>query len=256
MAAPRRKWTLEDKRRLLEMYDRLPRMTKIKAADRLNVTPSLLCKLLRNRSLITRGDLQVHYNKTPRLEAALWLWIDECSRHGSPASDIMIHRKAIDLAARMGVTQFRASPTWYRGFKRRERVVRKRYHIYPDHTESSKPCNVIAPGPTATKVQHRQAGGEWPTLATRAAVSSAQTEAPQVKRELSEPTVISAEIHGCMQTIIVPSIYQMKEAMKTLATGLLYRGFSDFKLLHHFEKEVAGVVQRSMAQESQDSFVA
>lgn len=61
-----------------------------------------------------------------------------------------------------------------------------------------------------------------------------------------DPTVITAELNGYLHSVTVPSLWQMKEAMKTLATGLLYRGFCDFKLLHQFEKEVDNVVRRSV----------
>ncbi|KAL7839672.1 hypothetical protein SRHO_G00263300 [Serrasalmus rhombeus] len=259
MAAPRRKFTMEEKRRLLEMYDQLPRMSQKKAASRLNITQSLLWTLLRNRSLIMRGDQHVRCGKVPRLEAALWRWIDVSRRQGDPVTDLMIHRKAMDLAVRMGVMNFRASPTWYSGFKRREGTVRTRYHIYPDdadRTEGPKSDNGDRPAAGSDgSVEHQQTAG-WERDAKgaeRPEVRLEQNEPPLVKRE---PTVVMAEISGGMQTITVPSLYQMKEAMKTLATGLLYRGFSDFKLLHQFEKEVASVVKRSMAQGSQDSFLA
>lgn len=62
-----------------------------------------------------------------------------------------------------------------------------------------------------------------------------------------EPTAVTAELHGDLHTVTVPSLWQMKEAMKTLATGLLYRGFCDFELLHQFEKEVNTVLRRSVA---------
>ncbi|XP_036453748.1 uncharacterized protein LOC118826844 [Colossoma macropomum] len=262
MAAPRRKFTMDDKRRLLEMYDQLPRMSQKKAASRLNITQSLLWTLLRNRSLIMRGDQHVRCGKVPRLEAALWRWIDVSRRQGAPVTDLMIHRKAMDLAVRMGVMHFRASPTWYSGFKRRESTVRERYHIYPDDAdcmEGPKSDNGDRPAAgSAGSLEHQQTEG-WERdakVAQRAEDRLEQNEPPLVKREPTEPTVVMAEINGGMQTITVPSLYQMKEAMKTLATGLLYRGFSDFKLLHQFEKEVANVVKRSMAQGSQDSFLA
>lgn len=44
-----------------------------------------------------------------------------------------------------------------------------------------------------------------------------------------------AEMNSYDDTVIIPSLTQMKDVTKT--NGLLYRGFNDYKLLHHFEKE-------------------
>ncbi|KAI4876538.1 hypothetical protein NFI96_002226 [Prochilodus magdalenae] len=237
------------------MYDQLPRMSQKKAASRLNIPQTLLWTLLRNRSLVMSGDQNVRCGKVPSLEAALWRWIDVSKRQGVPVSDLMIHRKAMDLAARMGVSHFRASPTWYSGFKRRESAVREKYHIHQDDADrAEEPKPNKEDRPAAASLSHQQTA-EWEReiKPERHEVRLDQNEPPRVKREPTEPTVVMAEINGDLQTITVPSLFQMKEAMKTLATGLLYRGFCDFKLLHQFEKEVANVVKRSMAQGSQDT---
>lgn len=251
MATRRKNFTLEEKRNLLKLYDQLPRMSQKMAAKRLNVAQSVLCTLLRDRNYITRGDPHARIGKVSRLEAALWRWIDACQSKNAPPSDLLIHKKAMELAGRMGVSQFRASPRWYIGFKRRERAVRERYHVFPD-TEGSKTSTEALPLAEALQDQEaRMKRGD--SVVEPLGVRLEQSEPPSQK---PEPTVITATINGGMQTITVPSLHQMKEAMKTLATGLLYRGFCDFKLLHQFEKEVASVVKRSMSQGSQDSFLA
>lgn len=277
----RRKYSIEDKRRLLEMYDRLPSMSQKKAAMRLNITQSVLWTILRNRNIIMRGEPHhVRCGKVPRLEAALWRWIDAMRRRGAPPSDLMIHRRAMELAARMGLPQFRASPNWYRGFKRREKTVRELYHVQqleePKQTERPQPgsaaillqnlqqnplYNPVQQNPLHKPLQQnlqqqQQQHKEERQVVVKYEGQVERSELLSVKLEPAEPTVVTAEINGGMKTITVPSLHQMKEAMQTLATGLLYRGFCDFKLLHQFEKEVANVVKRSLAQGSRDSFQA
>ncbi|XP_007253933.3 uncharacterized protein LOC103035564 [Astyanax mexicanus] len=262
----RRKYSIEDKRRLLEMYDRLPNMSQKKAAMRLNITQSVLWTILRNRNIIMRGEPHhVRCGKVPRLEAALWRWIDAMRRRGAAPSDLLIHRRAMELAARMGLTQFRASPNWYRGFKRREKTVRELYHVQleeQNQTERPQPGSAanllqnLQQNPLYNPLQLNQQQKEEMQVVVKYEGQVERSELLSVKLEPADPTVVTAEINGGMKTITVPSLHQMKEAMQTLATGLLYRGFCDFKLLHQFEKEVANVVKRSLAQGSRDSFQA
>lgn len=266
MAALKRRFTIDDKRRILELYDQLPRMSQRKAAKRLNIGASMLCTILRNRSCIIKGEnIKREKNKwvgcgrSPKLEANIWRWIDQESQIGTPVSDLMIHRKSMEIAARMGLVSFRPSPRWYNGFKKREALVRERYRIYPevnldnvpDRLEShSAPCSASPPTDAETNqepsVPETQDGS----------VTVSEPEQDEQLPVQSSPTVLSGKVNGEMQTVTVPSVQQMQEAMKTLATGLLYRGFCDFNLLHQFEKEVANVVKRSMAQGCHDSFVA
>lgn len=265
MAAMKRKFTIDDKRRLLELYDQLPRMSQRKAAKRLNIGASMLCTILRNRNCIIKGEIikreknkWVGCGRSPKLEANIWKWIDQESLNGAPVTDLMIHRKSMEIAARMGLVSFRPSPRWYNGFKKREALVRERYRIYPevnlnnepDQLESSNaPCSASPPADTEPPQEYC----EHETQDESVTVSEPEQDE---QLPVQSPTVLAGKVNGEMQTVTVPSLRQMQEAMKTLATGLLYRGFCDFKLLHQFEKEVANVVQRSMAQGCHDSFVA
>ncbi|KAF5906664.1 major centromere autoantigen B, partial [Clarias magur] len=158
MAALKRKYTIEEKRQILEMYDQLPRMSQRKAAKRLNITPSTLWTIIHNRACIAKGEVVVkrekkkwvHCGRSPRLEANIWKWIDQARFSGMPVTDLAIHRKSMEIAARMGILSFRPSPRWYSGFKKREPIVRERYRIYPepvqDQLEShSAPCSSSPP---------------------------------------------------------------------------------------------------------------
>ncbi|XP_062874385.1 uncharacterized protein LOC134335723 [Trichomycterus rosablanca] len=263
MTGIKRRFSIDDKRRLLELYDQLPAMSQRKAAATLNVAPSLLWTCLHNRNTIMKGEVLPRKKapprccKFPRLEAALWKWIDHCTLSGDPINDLMIHRRAVALAARMGLTRFRASPNWYSGFKTREAVVRERYRIYPEADPNHQPkpdtngAGSVSPAPTPTSDPDSQCVQETPDEASTPSVILSDQE--EIR---TAPTVTSTDLEDDLQTITVPSVHQMKEAMNTLATGLLYRGFSDFKLLHQFKKEVENVVKRSVALGCKDSFIA
>ncbi|XP_053336622.1 uncharacterized protein LOC128509077 [Clarias gariepinus] len=251
MAALKRKYTIEEKRQILELYDQLPRMSQRKAAKRLNITPSTLWTIIHNRAGIVKGEIikrerkkYFHYGRSPRLEANIWKWIDQAKLNGTPVTDLMIHRKSMEIAARMGILSFRPSPRWYSGFKKREPVVRERYHIYPESVlDHTAPCSSPPPDDPRETSDHQ-------TPKECVPVSDSEQEEEEEKMKSSSTVTVG------MKTITVPSVHQMQEAMKTLATGLLYRGFCDFKLLHEFEKEVNLIVKRSVTQGSQESFIA
>ncbi|XP_053084824.1 major centromere autoantigen B [Pangasianodon hypophthalmus] len=266
MAALKRRFTIDDKRRILELYDQLPRMSQRKAAKRLNIAPSMLWTILHNRNCIIKGEIikrkknkWVGCGRSPRLEANIWKWIDQCRQSGTPVTDLMIHRKSMDIAARMGIVSFRPSPRWYCGFKKREALVRERYRIYPEVDLNNQPDQLGSPNApcSASPPADAEPPQEHSMHETRAeSVTVSEPEQDEQLPVQSSPTVLVGKVNGTMQTVTVPSLQQMQEAMKTLATGLLYRGFCDFQLLHQFEKEVSNVVKRSMAQGCHDSFVA
>ncbi|XP_026994160.1 uncharacterized protein LOC113637623 [Tachysurus fulvidraco] len=267
MAANKRRFTIEDKRRILELYDQLPLMSQRKAAKRLNVTPSMLWNIIHNRNCIIKGEIikreknkWLGCGRSPRLEANIWKWIDQLQQNGTPVTDLMIHRKALDIAGRMGIVRFRPSPRWYSGFKKREAIVRERYRIYPASDHNNLPDEQLGSQNKPVSASPN-AGVEPPrehsthdTEGKSATVN--ETEQNKPLQAQNNPTALMGKVNGQMQTVTVPSLHQMQEAMKTLATGLLYRGFSDFNLLHQFEREVSNVVKRSKAQGCQDSFVA
>lgn len=265
MAALKRRFTIEDKRQILELYDQLPRMSQRKAAKRLNIAPSMLWTILHNRNCIIKGEnIKREKNKwagcgrSPKLEANIWKWIDHSRRNGVHVTDLMIHRKSMDIAARMGIVSFRPSPRWYSSFKKREAVVRARYHIYPEVDVNNQPDELSSPTmPCSASPADAQTPQEHGTYEPQEeSVPVIQPEQEKLLPVQSKPTLLSRIVNGDMRTVTVPSVHQMQEAMKTLATGLLYRGFCDFNLLHQFEKEVANVVKRSMVQGCHDSFVA
>ncbi|XP_077087715.1 uncharacterized protein LOC143739260 [Siphateles boraxobius] len=395
--------SIQEKNSLLEKYDQLPPMSQNAAARLLNISGPLLCVWLRNRKIKTAKSKLPRTvfpsRKTPRVEAALWRWIDTCLENGITLNDSIIRKKATQMATEMGIWDFRASSEWLTRFKTREAVIRemfdgkdgpeenkaaerfkqhkknlsarKTHQIeaalwrWIDHSRenginvnestirskatrlartvgyrnfrantdwftrfktregvirgmfrisrkkepASHNKNTAIPRMDYTSTKIRQlegalsncidhsrengitvnesmirseatrlarmmgfrnfrSNGDWLSLfKTQPSENTPSNVIPEVSltnqsNDESEslatdlnipkldPTVITAELNGDLHSVTVPSLWQMKEAMKTLATGLLYRGFCDFKLLHQFEKEVDNVVRRSVTLDS------
>lgn len=150
--------------------------------------------------------------KIRQLEGALCRWIDHSRENGITVNESMIRSEATRLARMMGFRNFRSNGEWLSLLK-----------IQPSENT-----------PSVSEVSLTNRSNDE-------SESLSDLDIPKL-----DPTVITAELNGDLHSVTVPSLWQMKEAMKTLATGLLYRGFCDFKLLHQFEKEVDNVVRRSV----------
>ncbi|KAL1274772.1 hypothetical protein QQF64_027586 [Cirrhinus molitorella] len=178
--------------------------------------------------------------KTRQIEAALWRWIDHSRERGITLNDRRIRSEASRLARMMGFGNFRASTNWFNRFKTRENVVREMFHLDQCSSDQTEDRSVFEQSDESIT---DQSSDESDTLS--------DLDIPKL-----EPTVVTAELNDGLHTVTVPSLWQVKEAMKTLATGLLYRGFCDFRLLHQFEKEVDSVLRRSVTLGTQNGFQA
>lgn len=268
--------TFKEREILLRKYDQFPPMSQRAAARLLNISPSLLCVWLRHRKL---RKTTVAPNKTELVEAALWGWMDSSHEKGIIPSEIMIRSKAFELAKTMDCPDLRADKDWFRRFVHREKAIRKRFKLgWQDDdgqtVSSEKPRCVAVPIRSKSKstsirkktivrkqtedgsvISHGRSENDIESEHMDALV---QSDGMSMEKELNipklEPSVVTAELDGTSHTVVVPSLWQMKEAMKTLSTGLLYRGFCDFKLLHQFEKEVDNVLRRSLSLRTQHGF--
>lgn len=188
-----------------------------------------------NKAAVPRMDFTS--TKIRQIEGALWRWIDRSRENGITVNEFMIRSEATRLARMMGFRNFRSSKDWFSRFKIREGVVRRMLLV--DQPSENTPSD---------QTEDESASDNERVM--RASVTSRSNYESQALADLDvpklDPTVVTAELSGDLHTVTVPSLWQMKEAMKTLATGLLYRGFCDFKLLHQFEKEVENVVKRSL----------
>ncbi|TRY66280.1 hypothetical protein DNTS_006426 [Danionella cerebrum] len=173
--------------------------------------------------------------RTQKLEGVLWKWINLSCNRGIRVNDGMICSEATRLARTMGFRGFRSTTSWLKRFKNGERFQQLQQNLTTDQNDSASRSNC-----------HQSDGSTGQSDSESEALSV--LDIPQL-----DPTVVTAELNDVVHTVTVPSLWQMKEAMKTLATGLLYRGFCDFKLLHQFEKEVDSVLRRSLPPRKENS---
>lgn len=192
-----------------------------------------------NKAAVPRMDFTS--TKMQQIEGALWRWIDRSHENGITVNELMIRSEATRLARMMGFPDFRSSGDWFSRFKIRERVVRGMLLV--DQPSENTPSDQTEDDSASENERVMQQSDEATSTNQSNYKSEALTDLDVPKLD---PTVVTAELNGDLHTVTVPSLWQMKEAMKTLATGLLYRGFCDFKLLHQFEKEVDNVVRRSL----------
>ncbi|XP_067261599.1 uncharacterized protein [Chanodichthys erythropterus] len=187
-----------------------------------------------NKAAVPRMDFTS--TKILQIEGALWRWIDRSRENGITVNELKIRSEATRLARMMGFRNFRPSRDWFSRFKIRERVVRGTLLVdQPSENTSSDQTENESASEHERVMQASMSQSNYESQAL------ADLDVPKL-----DPAVVTAELNGDLHTVTVPSLWQMKEAMKTLATGLLYRGFCDFKLLHQFEKEVDTVVRRSL----------
>ncbi|KAI7812460.1 uncharacterized protein LOC130564337 [Triplophysa rosa] len=275
--------TFKERELLLQRYDQFPPMSQRAAARLLNISPSLLCVWLRHRKL-TKATTVSAPKKTELVEAALWGWMDSSREKGIIPPELMIRSKAHELARTMDFPDFRADKAWFRRFINRERIIRKRFKLDwqeddGQNNPSEKPGCTRVPKTNQSNSKsikkidsskrteygnvqfyevaersENDSESDYMDALRQYDDTSVEDERTELDIPKLEPSVVTAELDGTSHTVVVPSLWQMKEAMKTLSTGLLYRGFCDFNLLHQFEKEVDNVLRRSLSLRTQRSF--
>lgn len=204
-----------------------------------------------NQDKKSMGKLEPRMNFTnanmQQLEDALWRWIDHCRENNVTVNDSVICSEASRLARMMGFINFQSNEDWLKCFKARGRVVQR--------VTNPNPCPENPPND-----QTKEESASYRMQTDESSTADQSYSESDVLSDLDipklEPTVVTAELNGNAHSVTVPSLWQMKEAMKTLATGLLYRGFCDFKLLHRFEKEVDNVLRRSVTLGKNNSLQA
>ncbi|XP_048878070.1 tigger transposable element-derived protein 6 [Brienomyrus brachyistius] len=132
MTGKRKSFSLNDKRRLIEAYDKLPKMSQRAAARKLGIPQATLCTLLKRRQIVpaaNNGDRRrIRSGKAPVVEAALVKWIDNAKSCNAPLSGPLVKEKAEELAAKLGEDNFKVSIGWFERFKKRENIVFKKLH--------------------------------------------------------------------------------------------------------------------------------
>ena len=132
MAGKRKSFSLNEKRSLLEAYDKLPKTSQRDAAAKLGIPQATLCSLIKQRETVMAANdgerKRRRPGKAPVVEAALVKWIDNARSRNAPLSGPLVREKAEALAASLGEDGFKVSIGWFERFKKRENIVFKKPH--------------------------------------------------------------------------------------------------------------------------------
>lgn len=127
--------SLQEKKNILECYDKLPKMSQRNAAVHLKVSQPLLCKILKNRASIETAQMsnqnmhrkRERCGKDDQVESALKMWFTKVRERNAPVNGPIMCQKAEEIAKTMG-KDFVATDGWFNRWKRRENIVFKQLH--------------------------------------------------------------------------------------------------------------------------------
>lgn len=132
----RRALSLSDKLDILEKYDHLPKMGQREAAGKLNISQSVLGRILKKRQEIESEALQnesqsrkwKRSGKDANVECALKEWFVKVRDKDARVSGTLLRQKANELAAKMGKDDFKATEGWFHRWKKRENIAYQKTH--------------------------------------------------------------------------------------------------------------------------------
>ncbi len=127
--------TLEEKRALLEAYDKLPQMGQRAASSKLRVHQSTLCWILQQRNEIKESAPNQDNCKRsqsgtfPEVDSAVIKWIRASHERGAVLSSAIVMTKATKFAKALGIEgDFHANDGWLTRLKKREGLVHKKLY--------------------------------------------------------------------------------------------------------------------------------
>jgi len=135
-ANTRRALSLNDRQDILRKYDQLPKMGQRDAAVRLNISQSVLGRILKNREDIECEALQNESQSRKRkrcgkddtVERALKEWFVKVRNKDARVSGPLLRQKAEELAEKMGKVDFKATEGWFHRWKKRENICFQKMH--------------------------------------------------------------------------------------------------------------------------------
>jgi methionyl-tRNA synthetase len=130
----RKDLSLQEKQRILECYNKLPKMSQSSAAVHLKISQPLLCKILKNISDIETSALtnenmdwkRARSGKDSQVESALKIWFSNVREKNASINGPLMRQKAEELAKTIGKEKFNATDGWFNRWKKRENIVYKR----------------------------------------------------------------------------------------------------------------------------------
>jgi len=127
--------SLQEKQRIFECYDKLPKMSQCSAAVHLKISQPLLCKTLKNRSDFETSALtnentdwkRARSGKDSQVESAQKIWFSNVREKNASINGPLMRQKA-ELAKTMGKGKFSANYGWFNRWKKRENNVYMHMH--------------------------------------------------------------------------------------------------------------------------------
>ena len=119
-------FSLQEKQRILECYDKLPKTSHHSAFVHLEIPQPLLWKILKNRSDIESSALtnentdrnRARSGKDSQVESALKIWFSNVREKNDSIYGPLMPQKAEELAKTMGKEKFNATDGWLRRWKK------------------------------------------------------------------------------------------------------------------------------------------
>lgn len=112
-----------EKKKILEEYDKLPKMSQVQAGKQLGIPRETLRVFLKNRDKIVSSNQssrkRKRSGKDPAVETALVQWVASAKKK-APLSGPLVRQKAEEMAKKMGKDNFVATDGWFQRFKKRE----------------------------------------------------------------------------------------------------------------------------------------
>ncbi|CAI6366965.1 unnamed protein product [Macrosiphum euphorbiae] len=126
----RRDLSVEEKLDVLKKYDELPKMSQQQAACKLNVSQSLLGRMLKIRQEIENASLEnVNSNRKRKrvgneeeVEEAFKQWFTKVGEKDIRVTGPLLLQKAEDLEKKMGKEDFVATEGWFYRWEKRENI--------------------------------------------------------------------------------------------------------------------------------------
>jgi len=122
--------SLQDKQRILQCYDKLPKISQCSADVQLKISQPLLYNILKNRSDIETTALAnentdwktAQSGKDSQVESALKIWFSNVRERKASINGPLMRQKAVELAKTMGKEKFSATDGWFNRWKS-ERIL-------------------------------------------------------------------------------------------------------------------------------------
>lgn len=142
----------------------MPKLSQRDAANRLNMSEAVLCRLLKDRSSIENAVIQNENLSTKRksggkdddMELVLKEWFSEVRAKDARVTGPLLHQKVEDLAQKIGKADYVAKEGWFHRWKKRENMCFVKSHGEIGDTDAGAAHAWLESEAEATKISKEQ----------------------------------------------------------------------------------------------------